>query len=68
MQRGQLLGAGGMNVPKEEHVLESIFAPALIPAAPLELLRILESAEDHVPDRNVGKVVGVMAELMMNAM
>lgn len=68
MQWSELLRAGCMNVSKKQHVLESIFAPTVVAAAPLELFRILEGAEHHVPNRNVREVVCVMANLMMNPM
>ena len=68
MQRRELFRAGGVNIAKGEHVLESIFTPTLIPATTSKLLWVLEGAEDHIPDRNVGEVVGVMSELMVNAM
>ena len=44
-----LLRAGHMNAREEQHVLESIFAPALVAALSLELLWILEGAEASCP-------------------
>ena len=56
-----------MNIPKSEHVLEPIFPPTLVAAVSSELFRILKCAEENVPQRDVRKVVGMMAELMMDA-
>ena len=68
MQRRELFRAGCMNISKNKHVLETIFTPALVPAAAFKFPRIFERAKKHVPNRNVREVVCVMAELMMNPM
>ena len=67
MQRRELFQAGRVNIAKGQHVLEPIFTPTFVPALSLERLRILEGAKEHVPERNVREVVGVMPELMMDA-
>jgi hypothetical protein len=57
-----------MNVSKGDHVFESILAPIVETAAADETMWVDECPEEHVPNRQVGEVVGVMAELMMDAM
>jgi hypothetical protein len=57
-----------MHVAKRDHVFETIFSPIIVATAPPKLCRVLEGAKDHVPDREISEVVGVMTELMMNAM
>jgi hypothetical protein len=57
-----------MNITKDQHVFEPILTPNLIPAAPSKCLWIFECAKKYVPKRNVREVVGMMAELMMDAM
>jgi hypothetical protein len=57
-----------MDVAERDHVVEAVFPPILIAAAPPELCGIFESAKEHVPDGQIREVVGVMTELMMNAM
>ena len=49
VQRRELLCASRMNITKEQHVFESIFAPLLISALAVECLRIFERAKEHVP-------------------
>ncbi len=68
MQRRKLFCAGRVNIAEEQHVFESILAPSLITALAFECLRIFERAKEHVPYRDVGEVIGVMTELMMNPM
>src|ERR1700745_2549611 len=41
MQSGKLLGARRMNIAEEQHVFESILAPSLITALPLNVLGFL---------------------------
>ena len=55
-----------MNITEKQHVLESILAPTLVAAAPIESFRILKCAENHVPNWNVREVVCVVLKLMMN--
>ena len=68
MQRCELFHAGRMNITKDQHVFEPILTPNLIAAASCESLGIFECSKEHVPKWNVSEVVGVMAELMMDAM
>ena len=68
MQRCELFDTGRMNIAKYQHVFEPILTPNLIAAASSECLGIFEGAKEYVPKRNVREVVGVMAELMMDAM
>ena len=57
-----------MDIAKCEHVLESIFSPTLVAALAPELFRILECLEKNIPERDVGEIVCVMTELVMDAM
>ena len=57
-----------MHVAKRDHVFETIFPPILIAATSAEFCRVFESAKEHVPNRQIREVVGVITELMMNAM
>jgi hypothetical protein len=57
-----------MNIAKDQHVFEAIFAPSFISALAVECLRIFECAKEHVPNWDVREVVRVMTELMMNPM
>ena len=57
-----------MDIAKCEHVLESIFSPTLVAAPGPGLFRILECFEKNIPERDVGEIVCVMTELVMNAM
>jgi hypothetical protein len=57
-----------MDVAERDHVVEAVFPPILIAAAPPERCRVFESAKEHVPDGQIREVVGVMTELMMNPM
>src|SRR5437762_906835 len=68
MQRLKLLRAGRVDIAKREHVFEAILAPAFVTAASIELFWIFERAEEHVPNRQVGEIIGVMTKLMMDAM
>jgi hypothetical protein len=68
MQRCELFHAGRMNITKDQHVFEPILTPNLIAAASCEFLGIFECSKEHVPQWNVREVIGVMVELMMDAM
>jgi hypothetical protein len=68
MQTRQLVGSRRVNIAEKKHVFESILAPPLVAASRFECFWILERAEQHVPDRDVRKVVGVMTKLVMNPM
>ena len=68
MQRCELLRTGRMNITKEQHVFEPVFAPTLVAAASFECSWVFECAKEHVPKRDVREIIGVMAELMMDAM
>jgi hypothetical protein len=57
-----------MNITKNQHVFESILTPNLVTAASSKCLGIFECAKKYVPKRNVREVVGVMTELMVEAM
>jgi hypothetical protein len=57
-----------VHISKKQHVLEPIFAPALVAAMTFEFCRILECSEKHVPNWDVREIVGVMAKLMMDPM
>ena len=57
-----------MNIAKNQHVFEPILTPNLVAAASSECFGIFECAKEYVPKRNVREVVGVMGELMMDAM
>jgi len=56
-----------VNVAKKQHVSESILAPTLVAALPLEFVWIFKCAKEHVPKWNVRKIIGVVTELMMDA-
>jgi hypothetical protein len=58
----------GVDVAKGEHVLEAIFPPRFVTALAAKFCRVFEGAEEHVPNGQVGKVIGVMSKLMVNAM
>jgi hypothetical protein len=66
MQRRKFFCAGRVNIAEEQHVFESILAPLFVSASTFESLWILEGAKEHVPQRDVREVVGVMTKLMMN--
>jgi len=66
MQRPKLFCARRMNIAKDQHVFESILTPSLISASAFESPWILERAKEHVPQRDIREVVGVMTELMVN--
>jgi hypothetical protein len=68
MQGRELFCAGRMNIAKDQHVFKAILTPTLVTAASFECLGIFECAKEYVPKWNVREVVGVMAELMMDAM
>ena len=68
MQRRKLFRAGCVHISKNQHVFESILAPALITAPTFKFLRILECPKEHVPKRNIREIICVMAEFMMHAM
>ena len=68
MERCELLCSGRVNISESEHVLEAIFAPRLITASAFENVGIFECAEKNVPKRNIGKIVRVVAKLMMDPM
>ncbi len=57
-----------MHVAKCEHVLEPVFAPALITAARSEQGGILKSPEKNVPNRQIREIVRVVTELVVHAM
>lgn len=57
-----------VNIAKNEHVLEPILAPTLVPAASVECLRILEGIKEDVPKWDIREIIRVMPELMMHAM
>lgn len=56
-----------MKIAEREHVFEAIFAPFLMTASGAEFLRVGEGPEEHVPDGKIGEVIGMMSELMMDA-
>ncbi|MEN3368612.1 MAG: hypothetical protein V7609_755 [Verrucomicrobiota bacterium] len=68
MERRTVRHSGRMHIAKSEHVVKAIFPPIFVAAASAKLCRVLEGAEEHVPDRQVREIVGVMTKLMMNAM
>jgi hypothetical protein len=68
MQRCELFHAGRMNIAKDQHVFKAILTPTLVSAASCESVGIFECSKEQVPKWNVSEVVGVMAELMMDAM
>ena len=68
MERCELLCARRVNVSKSEHVFEAIFAPWLITAFAFKNVGIFECAEKNVPKRNIGKIVCMVAKLMMDPM
>ena len=51
-----------------ERIVESILAPIIEATRRGETVRIPKRLEQHVPDRQVREVVGVMAILMMDPM
>jgi hypothetical protein len=57
-----------VNISKNEHVLEAIFTPAFIAAGSLKDFRIFECTEENVPKRNIGKIISVVMELMVDSM
>jgi hypothetical protein len=68
MQTCELFYTGRMNITKDQHVFEPILTPNLIAAPYTKCLGIFECSKEYVPKWNVREVVGVMAELMMDAM
>ena len=68
MQRRKFLCAGRVNIAEKQHLFEPILAPPLVSASTFECLWILEGAKEHVPQRDVREVIGVMTKLMMNPM
>ena len=68
MERLQLFGARRVDVSKDKHVFKPVFPPIFVTAAAFECLWVLEGAEENVPKRNVGKVIGVMTKLVMDPM
>jgi len=67
MERRTIRHSRRVHIAKREHVVKAIFPPIFVAAAPAKLCRVLEGAEEHVPDRQVGEVVCVMAKLMVHA-
>jgi hypothetical protein len=57
-----------VDVAKGEHVVEAIFPPRFVTAPAAKFCRVFEGAEEHVPKGQVGKVIGMMSKLMMDAM
>src|SRR2546426_9022272 len=68
MERRKLFCDGHVNISKSEHVLKAIFTPAFIAAGSPKDFRIFECTEENVPKRNIGKVISVVMELMMDSM
>jgi hypothetical protein len=67
MERRTVRHSRRVHIAKREHVVKAIFPPILVAATSAKLCRVLESSEKHVPDRQVGEVVCVMAKLMVHA-
>ena len=68
MHRCRLLRIFCVHISEGEHVVKAIFAPIVVAATPAEGGGILESAEKHVPDREIGEIIRVMPDLMMHPM
>ena len=68
MERRELLCAERVNVSKSEHILEAVFTPAFEAAASVKGFRIFECAKENVPKRNIGKIISVMTEFMVDLM
>ncbi len=68
MQRRTISGTRRVHIAKRHHVRKPFLLPRIETAAPREAARISEGAEDHVPERQVGEVIGVMTILMMQPM
>ena len=68
MQRRKFFCVGRVNIAEKQHLFEPILAPPLVSASTFECLWILEGAKEHVPQRDVREVIGVMTEFMMHPM
>ena len=68
MQRLEFFRARCMDIPKNEHVFKTIFAPILVAAAPFEFFWIPKGAKQHIPNGDVREVVGMVLKLMMDSM
>ena len=68
MQRRGRLHPRRVDIAERDHVVEPILSPIFIAAALSESGRIFERSEKNVPDRQVGKIIRMMPELMIDAM
>jgi hypothetical protein len=66
VKRLENFGSGSVDIVKDQHVFEAVFPPTFVTTASFESFWILKCAEKNVPQRNVGKIIGMMSELMMN--
>src|SRR5688572_22604951 len=60
--------AFSLRVSPEQHAQQLSFALAAEPAFARTVARVVEGSEQDVPQRQVGKIVAVMADLVMPAM
>ncbi|MFN2623212.1 MAG: hypothetical protein ABR611_10235 [Chthoniobacterales bacterium] len=67
MKRRGFHNRGLVDVAEGEHVVEAILSPIFVAAPAAEPRGVPECPKEHVPDRQVRKVIGVMMELVMNA-
>jgi hypothetical protein len=57
-----------MHISEYKHVFEPAFAPGVVSTATTEFGRIPECTEQHIPQRDVGEVMGVMTILVVYPM
>ena len=57
-----------MHLAESEQILESILAPIVEAAFARRLVRIVQRAEEPIPNRQVGEILRVMSILMVDPM
>ena len=62
-----MLDTASVQVAKDEHLSETLFTRRIETAAGRTGGRVFQGAEECVPERKIGEVIGVMPKLMMNA-
>jgi hypothetical protein len=67
MERSGAHHRSRVDIAKCQHVVEAILPPSLVTALTSKFCRVLERAEENVPNGQVAEVIGVMAELMVHS-